>query len=73
MSKFLQKAVGRGLREAGAVLKEEGGAEVRQKIQSRSLHFNGALSLSLSRVIVVGLFQVFFFGRGERQPAGGGF
>ena len=36
MSKFLQKAVGRGLREAGAVLKEEGGAEVRQKIQSLS-------------------------------------
>ena len=36
MSKFLQKAVGRGLREAGAVLKEEGGAEVRQEIQSLS-------------------------------------
>ena len=45
MSKFLQKAVGRGLREAGAVLKEEGGAEVRTKRFSLSLHFNGALSL----------------------------
>ena len=46
MSKFLQKAVGRGLREAGAVLKEEGGAEVRQKIQSLAPISSG---LSLSR------------------------
>ena len=28
MSKFLQGAVSRGLREAGAILREEGGAEV---------------------------------------------
>ena len=62
MSKFLQKAVGRGLREAGAVLKEEGGAEVRQKIQSRSLHFNGgSLSLSLSPRCAVKSRFVFWF------------
>lgn len=52
MSKFLQKAVGCGLREAGAVLKEEGGAEVRQKIQSLAPFQRGSLSPLCCYVLV---------------------